>query len=154
MRLLPTAKEPEVLSRNHVDELVKRFAAICMERNVILMYLHGSYARGEPGPLSDLDLAVLLGRDKSGDLDLELELLAALEDASGREDLDLVFLDRAGPIIKERVVRHGRVIYQRSNRERVLFEASAIKEYLDFRYFSEQYNDALFETLSKGRVVG
>jgi hypothetical protein len=96
-----------------------------------------------------MDLAVLLKREGSTSLDSELDFLAALQRASGREDVDLVFLDRAGPIIKDRVVRHGRLVYQSSEKERILFEERAIKEYLDFRYFSGQYDEALFNA---GRI--
>jgi hypothetical protein len=154
MRILRTAKEPEPLSSEGVDDLVKRLQTLCAANDVVLLYLHGSHARGEQGPLSDMDLAVLLGRESSTSLDSELDFLAALQSASGREDVDLVFLDRAGPIIKDRVVRHGRLVYQRSEKERILFEERAIKEYLDFRYFSEQYDDALFKALKQGRLFG
>jgi hypothetical protein len=83
-----------------------------------------------------------------------LDLLASLQEACGREDVDLVVLNSAGPIIKDRVVHHGRPVYARSERARVLFEARAIKEALDFQYFSRAYDDALFQQLQEGRFLG
>jgi len=88
------------------------------------------------------------------ELQAELDLLASLQEACGREDVDLVVLNDAGPIIKDRVVRHGRLVYARSERDRVLFEARAIKEALDFEHFSSAYDKALFQQLREGRFLG
>jgi predicted nucleotidyltransferase len=101
--------------------------------------------------MSDLDLAVLLERGLSREGNLHLDLLADLEEACRRDDLDLVILNRAGPIIRDRVVRHGRLIFAASDVERVRFEAAAIKEALDFHHFSRVYDEALFRQLAEGR---
>ena len=127
---------------------------MCQKHGVVLMYLHGSYARSMQGPLSDLDLAVLLEGGEAGALEAELKLLGALQESSGREDVDLVILNHAGPIIKERVVRYGRLVAARSERDRILFEGRAIKEALDLVYFSHQYDEALFRQLREGRLFG
>lgn len=154
MRFLSTAGEPKVLSSDELEDVVERLRRVCAEKDVVLLYLHGSHARGEQGPVSDLDLAVLVDRGRTSTLELELDMLGAFQAASGREDVDVVFLDRAGSIIKDRVVRSGRLIFARSERERIRFEEKAVKEYLDFRYFSKQYDAALFETLAEGRLFG
>jgi hypothetical protein len=154
MRLVRTVKEPSVLLPADLEALVPRLASVCSERGVILMYVHGAHARGAQGPLSDLDIAVLLEKDPSRDLKAELDLLASVQEVCGREDVDLVVLNDAGPIIKDRVARHGRSVYARNERDRVLFEAAAIKEALNFRYFSRVYDDALFRQLREGRFLG
>src|SRR3989304_1847783 len=97
MRILRTAKEPAPLSSGGGGDPVELVQTLCAANNVVLLYLHGSHARGEQGPLSDMDLAVLLKREGSTSLDSELDFLAALQSASGREDGGLVFLHRAGP---------------------------------------------------------
>ena len=38
--------------------------------------------------------------------------------------------------------------------ERVRFESQAIKEAIDFRYYSNAYDDALFEQLASGEKNG
>jgi len=160
MRLISTIAEPKILSPAEVDDLAERLAEACPRMEAVLMYLHGAHARGTQGQLSDLDLAVLLdqqaGRDGIGDGigKRHLDLIAALQELCGREDVDLVLLNRAGPIIKDRVVRHGRLIYARSEAERVRFEAGAIMAALDFQHFSRVYDDALFRQLREGRFLG
>ena len=154
MRLLGMAAEPKVLATEELDDLVSRLAELCDRFGVVLMYLHGSHGNGTHGHLSDLDIAVLLGSDAASEGRKQLELLAALQETSGREDVDLIVLNTAGSIIKDRVVRHGRLVYAGNQSIRVRFEAATIKEALDFEYFSRVYDDALFTQLREGRFLG
>ena len=154
MRFLPTISDPTVMTPEEVEALVVRVRALCEAEPVVLMYLHGSHARGTQSALSDLDLAVLLEADFIGDVDRRLNLLGSLEQVCRYQDVDLVTLNTAGPIIRDRVVREGRLVFARSERDRIVFEASAIKEALDFRYFSRIYDDALFRQLAEGRFLG
>jgi len=151
MRLLRTLSQPKVLTPAEVEVLAARLEAFCHGRPILLLYLHGSHAQGTQTAMSDLDLAVLLERGLSREGHLQLDLLAGLEEACQRDDVDLVILNRAGPIIRDRVVRHGRLVYAASDMEKVRFEAAAIKEGLDFGYFSRVYDEALFRQLAEGR---
>lgn len=152
MRHFRTFSEPKPLTPAEVEGLVSRLGGFASSASVVLLYLHGAHARGEQGPLSDVDIAVLLegsGRDAGAYLDL----LESLQRICGRDDVDLVLLNTAGSIIKDRVVRHGRLVYQRSPKDRVLFEAAALKEAMDFQRFSREYDDALFKQISEGRYL-
>jgi predicted nucleotidyltransferase len=154
MRLVRTIANPGVLTSEQVIALAGRLAATCARLPVRLLYLHGSHARGTQGPLSDLDLAALFETGTAHDRDAVLSVLAALIETCGRDDVDLVVLDTAGPMIKERFVRDGRLLFARDARERIRFEAAAIKEALDFRYFSRVYDAALFRQIAAGSFLG
>ena len=154
MRLLRTASEPKTLTKDEVETLVSKLARLAAGQPVVLLYLHGSHAQGMQSALSDIDIAVLLDPASSRDAKLRLDLLGSLQEACGREDVDLAVLNTAGPILKDRVVRHGRLVFARSGKERILFEAAAIKEALDFQHFSRVYDDALFRQLEEGRFLG
>jgi len=149
MRHVPTVAEPTVLSPAEVDALAARLAARCRDLPVSLLYLHGSHAHGTQNHLSDLDLAMVMDRDSARDRDARAEIRRAIEDICERDDVDLVILNTAGPIIADRVVRHGRLLYARSEAERVAFEAMAIKAALDFQPFSNVYDKALFRQLQE-----
>lgn len=118
-----------------------------------MLYLHGAHARGTQSALSDLGLAVLLDRGVARDCRAWMEVASALEEVCGRDDVDLVWLNTAGPIIADRVVRHGRLVYGTSEKERIAFEEAAIKRALDFRFFSKVYDDALFRRLREGHFL-
>ena len=154
MRLLRTASEPKTLTKDEVETLVSKLARLAAGQPVVLLYLHGSHARGVQSALSDVDIALLLDPAVSRDNKLQLDLLFSLQEACGREDVDLVILNRAGPMIKDMVVRHGSLVFARREKERILFEAAAIKEALDFQHFSRVYDDALFRQLEEGRFLG
>lgn len=154
MRYIRPLIKPKRLSPDEVELLIERIAGSMDRTDVVLLYLHGSHARGHQSALSDIDFAALLNGNKAKDRDAHLHLLEALQKTCGREDVDLVVLNTAGPIIKDRVVRYGRLVLARSERDRILFEAGAIKEALDFRYYSRIYDDALFTQIAEGRYLG
>ena len=96
---------------------------------------------------------MLMDQDFARDRHRVLDIYTALENAAQRSDLDIVVLNSAGPIIRDRVVRHGQLLYARSERIRILFEAFAIKDALDFSYYSEIYDEALFHQLAEEHIL-
>lgn len=145
---------PPPLSPEQLEALVpKLIEAGRGNETVVLLYLHGSYAQGTQAPLSDIDLAVLLESDRSRDYRLVTELLLAFQEICGRDDVDLVVLNTAGPLIQDRVVRHGRLLYAKTEAQRVRFEAWALKRAMDFRYYSRVYDDAMFDRLREGHFL-
>jgi predicted nucleotidyltransferase len=112
---------------------------------VVVAYLFGSRARGDAGPLSDVDVAVLLEGDFSpGDaLALRLRLMEAIGRALGVERVDVVVLNGAPYLLQHRVIRDGRVFFCRDELTRVRYEFRVLRDYLDFRYFEDKYFCAL-----------
>lgn len=78
-----------------VTELEDRLRT-ALERHpeVLVAYLFGSAARGRPGPLSDVDVAVLLAEDREG-AGRALDLIGDLAAAAATDDVDLVVLNEA-----------------------------------------------------------
>ncbi|MBE9485923.1 MAG: nucleotidyltransferase domain-containing protein [Desulfuromonadales bacterium] len=60
--------------------------------HVQFAYLFGSCARGDTGPLSDIDIAVYLG-GRVAPFDYRLRLIESLAQALGTEHFDLVTLE-------------------------------------------------------------
>ena len=152
MRHTYSTETPEVLSPEQVEALLPKLVRVCADAPVVLLYLHGSHAKGTQAPLSDIDLAVLLEPECGRDYRVHGDLLAALQDACGRDDIDLVVFNTAGPIIRDRVIRHNRLLYARNQTQRLAFEADALKWAMDFSYYSKVYDDALFQQLKEGRL--
>jgi hypothetical protein len=48
-------------------------------------------------------------------------------------------------LLRHQVIKHGRVIYSRSEEERVRFEVKSEREYLDLSFLYRRYNQVLLE---------
>ena len=126
-----------------LEELVKFFG----ERELIVAaYLFGSYARGVQTPQSDVDIAVLFSRTPENLLEHHLRLSNDLSDILGK-DVDLIILNVAPPLLRYQVIKHGRLIYCRNERERISFESKSMCEYLDFSRAARRYDECLLRKL-------
>ena len=95
---------------------------------VRLAVLFGSVAKGLAHPGSDLDLAVLL--DERTTAGHELSLQEAVASVSGR-DVDLVRLESANVILRNRIAREGVLLVERERGAFARFAANAALEYLE-----------------------
>ncbi len=115
------------------DAALGRLARALDRDGVVAAMLIGSHARGTAGPLSDVDVA--FWHDPSLDpaelLQLRLELARDAAGALGTDEVDVVPLNHAPPLIRHRAIRDGRRLLERDRNTRVGLEARAIVEYLD-----------------------
>lgn len=121
--------------------------------HVAAAYLFGSQARGNPGPLSDVDLAVWATPEigPRQRFELRLKLAQAAQRALGGQAVDLVVLDDASPLLRHRAWRDGELLLDRDPRTRVRDEARALVEYLDTKPLREQTAAGVSHRLAEGR---
>lgn len=123
------------------DQVIRNLRALFeREREVLVAYLFGSYARGDQTVKSDVDIAVLLSTPPHKILEYYLHLVNKLSQASSGE-VDLIILNTAPPLLKHQVIKHGIVIHCSDERARIEFEAKAEDEYLDFKRAMERYEE-------------
>ncbi len=105
------------------------------EEGARIAYLFGSHARGNPGPLSDIDLAVLFGLPLSPEasLDRTLSVMASVSPLFDAR-VGVVVLDTAPAELRYAVIGEGNVLLNLDNDLRVSFEARTVSEYLDMEY--------------------
>jgi predicted nucleotidyltransferase len=108
-------------------------------RGIVCAYLYGSEARGDAGPQSDIDVAVLLRHAPAGTLEgLGLDLASELEHRLGRP-VDVVALNHASPDLVHRVLRDGVLVHDSDPRARVAFETRSRSEYFDVLPYLREY---------------
>lgn len=97
-------------------------------REVAAAYLFGSHARGQAGPLSDIDVALLVkGRPNLSRL---LELVGIVMEIFG-DTVDVGILNELPLPVQYRVISYGKLLYVGDDLERSRQEAKIIDEYLD-----------------------
>jgi len=97
---------------------------------VVFAYLFGGLARGEHRPLSDVDIAVYLAGSVTADV--KLDILGKLIDILGTDEIDLVILNTAPPLLAMNVLRKKQVMADNNPAMRHRFESLAFKKYFDF----------------------
>lgn len=135
-------KEIETISEIAID-----MAKIYHE--VQLIYLHGSLLQGFEREDSDADLAVIIDEDKEKDI-IRHQLMYSefIELRFKKREVDLKIINTAPLAFKYSVIKKGEIIFSRSEEFRVDFEVEITKEYLDFKYYYDQYNEALINRLA------
>lgn len=107
--------------------------------SISLLYVFGSYATGKNNGNSDLDIAILL-KDNYVPM-VKLELLGDLNIIFKRDDIDLVILNSASPVLKFQVVKYGAKLYMEDEVDKVNFEAKVVSEYMDMEPFRRRQNE-------------
>lgn len=115
------------------DAALDRLAAVFDHDGVVAAMLIGSQARGTAGLLSDIDLAVWhdAGLPPGPRFSLQLKLAKEARRALGTAEVDVVMLNQASPLLRQRAVRDAVRLIERDREERVRMEAQAILDYLD-----------------------
>ena len=147
----PTAPDSSTPARS--DVVARLGAFLIGYGGVIAAYLFGSVARDDAGPMSDVDVAVLLpwGVDRSAALDVEMDLRDRLARALGVERVDVVVLNHAPVRIAWRAVAEGEVVLGEHAAQRVDFELAAWNRYQDFKPLLDSMATGVRERIADGR---
>jgi predicted nucleotidyltransferase len=104
---------------------------IARHHDIILAYLFGSQVEGNVGPLSDIDVALLLDKpDETGTV--RNTVRSAIASAADQERVDVVFLNRAAVQLAYSIIVAGELIYERDAYTRVEYEAKIMSLYFDY----------------------
>lgn len=122
------------------EGLKKVVEYLSREGPVIAIYLFGSMAKGNATVKSDIDLGILLKEDFDflADFDYKLRLMGKLRDITGKT-VDIVFINRADPILQYQIRKYGKIIFESDRTRRIEYEVRARKNYFDFLPMHKKY---------------
>lgn len=119
-----------------MKNLAKIRAELAKRREILFAYLFGSQAKGRTWGQSDVDIAVWVDEKRLARLEKKApygylaELTADLSLAA-RQEVDVVLLNSASPVLAHEVVRHGFLLLERRPPDRVDFEVRSLRDYVD-----------------------
>jgi len=116
-------------------DLERQLARALASRDEVLeAYLFGSRASGRAQAHSDMDVAVFVDELalRRQDYGYTAQLTAHLMASLGSNEIDVVVLNRAPPLLYHRVLRDGRRVLARDLRATTTREGYALSRYCDF----------------------
>ena len=122
-------------------ETVEKIKLLCgKHKEIALLYVFGSVARGDAGPLSDYDFAVYLKEiEPQKRFEAKLSLIGELTSILQSNKVDVVVMNDADNInLKYAIIKEGKLICQKEP-FKMIIESKILNEYFDFRIFIDKY---------------
>ncbi len=125
------------------EEAFERLSKALDHKGVVAAMSIGSQARETAGPLSDVDITVWHDPelDPAAALQLQMRLAADAGQAIGANEVNLVMLNHASPLMRHNAIADGKRFTERDRDERVRLETRAILDYLDTAPLRELTSD-------------
>ena len=111
--------------------------------NIIAVYFHGSRANGFASAKSDSDIAVVLNkrpRETS-------RIINLVEDQIDLPNPDIRLVDlESSPVFLFSFIKSGKILYQKSNDDRIQFESIAMQKYYDTEHMRSIFRSYLYKS--------
>lgn len=129
------------VSKEEIVRLIAQFAA--EQPGVLAAYLFGSAAQDRLAAESDVDVGLLFetSPDALRLLDLQSDLTTVL-----KRQCDLISLNQASPILAMQVLKHGELIFERSERAVREFQVRTLFAYFDLKQVRKPIEKALLSS--------
>jgi predicted nucleotidyltransferase len=113
--------------------------------DIVLVFLFGSYVRGDMTSLSDMDIAIFF----TGTIDFYRinDLREDISEMLGVE-VDIVVLNNASPVIKMQVLKKGTLLINKDQQAYNEFFVNTVKEYDDLKRTRKEIE----EKILRGRI--
>lgn len=139
------------------------FVKLCMEFIIKIdkkypikfAYLFGSRAKKTENAMSDIDIALMFN-NKYDAVDEVFIRGYIIEEGKSyfNLDVDIVPLDKASLALKYEVIKDGIIIKDSTDAARAEFESLALREYFDFRYYADIYNESMIRNIKSKKYIG
>lgn len=121
-------------------------ASLSKEPKIKLAYVLGSAVSGRSRAESDFDLSLVADDKSKVDYDDIYRLISHIQFP---KDLDLSIVDKdSSPLFLFQIISTGKCIFQKSDQEKINFEAFVLKNYYDSAHLRKIYFSYLKEKFS------
>ncbi len=105
----------------------------------------GQRVSGKASEVVDIALLLLDQVRANEFFDYQMYFMSELSKALETNDIDVLILNRASLLQRAQVVRSWGLLYQRDQKRRVVFEARAVMDFLEFQKYDDMQTKALAE---------
>lgn len=149
---MPTVDQTSFVPKLTAERELALIEAIEQIGAIKLTYLFGSQAKHQAGPLSDIDIGILIDPAlcDSERHSVWKQAFVALVKALHTDEIDLVDLSCAPPALIRSIVDNGRLVLDRDPVLRVGFVRDSIINYLDTKPLREELSRGLTRRLEDG----
>ena len=121
-------------------------------KEIIFVYIYGSYARKTNNNLSDLDIAIYVENKNfdSGAFGYRSELIATLSSLL-KIEVDLIILNDVSNFLAYNVLKDGYLIFCKSETKRKEFHYNIMSKYLDFLPAKKVQDDYLNKRINSNK---
>ncbi|MFP4052196.1 MAG: type VII toxin-antitoxin system MntA family adenylyltransferase antitoxin [Thermoplasmata archaeon] len=130
----------EELSGSEKKKLESKIVDMLSEEDIVqFAYLYGSFLKGR---FNDIDIGVYLkeGVSEKDIIEFEISKEGELSRKLGYK-VDLRILNGRKIVFLHQVLKNGKLLMCRDEKIRVEFESKVYSEYLDIKYYLDQYNE-------------
>lgn len=137
---------------HNIEPLFEKLKSILgSDPEIVFAYCFGSYGKGRPHPLSDVDIALYLSAEVRDTFAKKLKLQEILSKILLTDEIDLVILNDAPVSLAIEVLRSGKLLASSDEEKRCDFEVRVMKEYLDTLWLRELSERSLIDRVRDGK---
>lgn len=147
-------------SKSYLESIEETLQAFFSERpEAVLVYLFGSYLNRTAGAFHDIDIAVFVIPDRLSALDRALpygyraDLSAKLAKILGYDPVDVVLLNHCPPLLLRQAIGTGKLVFCRSEADRIRFEVASLKRHADTAYIRKTKRFYMNHRIEKGMAA-
>ena len=134
------------MNKVSISDMVKKLKeTLTMHSDIVLVFLFGSFVRGDINSFSDLDIAIYF----TGTVDFYRinDLREDISEMLGIE-VDIVVLNTASPVIKMQVLKKGTLLINKDQRAYNEIFVNTVNEYDDLKRTRKEIE----EKILRGRI--
>ena len=140
---------------NPLNPLIKKIKNYFKtQKDVVAVYIFGSYAVGQERTFSDIDIAVLIDPEKtSKQKQLHSEYLAKLSRIT-RLDVDLINMNTASEVLLKQIYIKGQCILIQDINKLSVFKMISYSRIADFGYHHAKMQRGVIKSIREGVSIG
>ena len=140
-----------------MGDLIERVASAVREAAgeiAVVAYLFGSAIKPHKFK-GDLDIALLVEEEalREGVIRVQTRIYLKLRRLLGRDDIDVVILNRASPLLKYAAISEGVLVYEKDEDRRVEFEVKTMLEHFDLSFLRRVLWEGIIGRVKDGRFA-